>query len=160
MTTDPQLKTRSLFEKTFFSVLAANFCAMNLYMIFILYIDDSFKSESIWYQMASYFTAAVFFFAVGTLISFTSAVIIGWPLYWLAKKVGYLNCLTVSLGGIAIAIIPLVICKYTGWNIPDFSEKSGMVLILCLTFCGLIGGGVFCRLSKLKVPKPLKNHQP
>lgn len=130
------------------SVAMANFLAFNLYMVFIVYKSQEFHSAPLFRQGTQYVDLAIQFFSYGLPISIIVVAIIGWPLYWVASRYGLVNCFTASCGGMAITVVPLIICKYTGWNLPSFSDKNGLMLVLSIAFCGFFGGIIFCKLIK------------
>ena len=139
------------FKNLLISICAANFFALNLSMIFLVYLSNDFHNESFEYQLEGYLTAAILFLIFGVLISFLATLIIGFPLYALAQFFNCINIFTLMCGGILIAVIPLLVCMYTGWNLPTIAEKNGLFLIISVSFCGGIGGFTYWRLGKKTV---------
>jgi EamA domain-containing membrane protein RarD len=84
------------------------------------------------------------------VVSIFFAIVIGWPLYWLAKKFSLVNYVTSALGGIAVTVIPLVLCLCLGWNIPNMTTRQGMNILFVLAFCGAVSGMVFNKLESKK----------
>lgn len=137
----------SIFKKTIISICIANFCALNLYMILLVYRNPSFSFISIANQISSYLEMALIFFTFGLLIALFFSVIIGWPLYWLADKFKVKNYVTSAFVGFAVATAPLIILKYFGWNLPSFFSEVGITIVSALGACGTIGGITFWWLS-------------
>lgn len=139
------------FKKLLISICVANFFALNLFMIFLVYLSNDFQYKSFIYQLEGYLTVAILFLIFGVLISFAATLTIGFPLYFLAKFLNLINLYTLICGGILIAVIPLLVCIYTGWNLPTVVETKGLFLLSNLAFCGGIGGFTYWKLGKDKI---------
>lgn len=138
---------QGLFKRTIISICIANFCALNFYMILLVYSDPNFSFKSTSHQISGYLEMAVIFFTFGLLIAMFFSVIIGWPLYWLANKFKVKNIFSSSFVGIAVAIIPLAVLKYFGFNLPNTFTRVGLITVATLGTCGAIGGITFWLLS-------------
>ena len=134
-----------LFQKFsfFISICTGLFLALNFYMYFFFYSKPEFKWISITHQISIYLESAILFFTIGLVISVFCSIVIGWPLYWIAKKYSFVNYGTSALGGALVTIIPLILCIKTGWHIPNLTTRSGWLVIFVLVFCGVISGIVF-----------------
>lgn len=130
------------------SICVGLLLALNFYMYFFFYSSPSFEWISLSYQVRNYFEAAVLFFTIGFAVSAFFSILIGWPLYWLARKHSLVNYGTCALGGVAVTVVPFVICVYLGWNIPSVATRPGATVLLVLVFCGAIGGVVFRKLAR------------
>ena len=130
------------------SIFSGLFLALNFYMLFFFYLSPEFKWVSFEYQIKSYMENAFLFFTIGFFVSAFFAICIGWPLYWIAKKYSAVNYVTCSLGGISVIVFPYAICVFFGWNIPNVATKSGLILLLVITFCGAVSGLIFNMLEQ------------
>ncbi len=130
------------------SISLANFMALNLFMLFVVYLDDQFQYTSFAYQLEGYVTVFGLFLIFGTLVSLAAATCIGVPFYYWMKKIGQANLVTSVLGGVTTAVIPLLICWVTGWNLPALTDVSGALLIANIALCGGMGGWTFWKLSQ------------
>lgn len=121
-------------------------------MYFFFYSVPEFKWVSLSYQISNYLETAILFFTIGLVVSIIFAIVIGWPLYWLAKKFSLVNYVTSALGGSAVTVIPLVLCVNSGWNIPSMTTRPGLTLFFILVFCGAVSGIAFNNLESKRNP--------
>lgn len=135
------------------SVCIGLFLALNFYMYFFIYSTPEFKWVSFSYQVRNYLEAAALFFTIGFAVSVFFVMVIGGPLFWLAKKFSLVNIFTSAFGGAAVTVIPFVLCINIGWNIPSMATLPGLTALLVLAFCGATGGIVFYELESRKVLK-------
>lgn len=119
------------------------FLALNLYMLFVIYMTPELRGLSLEHQFKAYFEIAFLFFTIGFLVSTFFVLTIGWPLYWLANKYSFLNYFTCAFGGGLIVIIPYILCLFFDWNLPEVTSRSGILLLLSLLLCGSLSGVVF-----------------
>jgi len=129
------------------SICVGLFLAQNLYLLFLVYLSPEYKWVSIWHQIGEYVETTLLFFTIGFCVSVFFSLVIGWPLYQVAKRHSAVNYITCSLGGIAVTTIPYFLCLMLGWNVPGVIEKSGAIVFSVLIFCGACGGIVFNRLE-------------
>ena len=125
------------------SICVGLFLALNFYMYFFFYKTPEFKWISVSYQIKTYLETAALFFTIGLVISIFFSIVIGWPLYLIAKKFHMVNHITSASGGAAVTIIPLILCIKFGWNIPSLRTSSGQLVFLVLMFCGAVSGIIF-----------------
>lgn len=130
------------------SICVGLLLALNFYMYFFFYSSPSFEWISLSYQVHNYFETAILFFTIGFVVSAIISILIGWPLYWLARKYSLMNYGTCALGGAAVTVVPFVLCVYLGWNIPSVATRPGATVLFVLVFCGASGGVVFRRLVR------------
>jgi EamA domain-containing membrane protein RarD len=119
-------------------------------MYFFFYDTPEFKWISFSYQIKTYLEIATLFFTIGFVVAVAFSTIIGWPLYWLAKKYSLINYITSARAGIMVTIAPLILCIIFGWNIPSLTTRAGGLILFVLAFCGTISGLVFNMLEAHK----------
>ena len=130
------------------SIGVANFLALNLFTIIVVYSDVDVKSVSFIGQLGSYLEMVVLFAVIGLPVSLVTTTLVGGPLYVLARLFGCINISSALLSGALIAVIPVLISNYFQWNIPSIADKNGVILYLSLAACGGIGGLTYWRLEK------------
>src|SRR6187551_12148 len=128
------------------SIVVANFCALNLYMVFGICLAKDFKYVSLMYHFIHYWLAVLFLTPVGFIISSIETLIIGLPLYVLLEKLDKINLFTLICGGVAIATIPVLFCNELLWSL--IREKDEAAVFLSLMICGGIGGFTFWLMDK------------
>ena len=136
------------FESFFFvifSLIAANFLAFNVYLFVSAtsFWGAGHEADGLVYAIGRYLFLWQEFFEYSIPVSAFVTVIVGLPLYWFANKFDAVNGLTCFSGGIAVVVLPFIMCKLTGWNFPDFLSSSGAALTFYLAICGGFGGAVF-----------------
>lgn len=138
------MKIRNHLNQPFLlSILSGLFLGFNFYILFFYYLSPEFEWKSLSFQLQLYAESALLFFAIGFIVSVISAIAIGWPLYLLAKFHSAVNYTTSALGGVAVTTVPYIACFFSGWNLPNVTEKSGLILFLGLVICGSAGGITF-----------------
>jgi uncharacterized protein YacL len=136
-----------LLRNTFLSVCAANFAALNFYMIFLVYRNTKFKVISVSQVVGGYFEIAALFFTIGLVISLIISILVGWPLYWIARRTRMVNWVVSLFSGILVAVAPWGLLIMFNWNLPSIFEQNGLLTISLLAICGAIGGMFFYKLD-------------
>lgn len=139
----------AIFKRPFLlSIFLGLFLALNFYMLFFYYLSQEFEWKSLGYQLMNYAENALLFFTIGFTVSIVFAIFIGWPLYLLAKFYSAVSYITSGLAGVAVTMAPYAVCIFSGWNIPNVTENSGLILFLVLVVCGGASGILFHFLQK------------
>ena len=133
----------SLLQKIIISICAANFCALNLSILFFRNSCDNCYAASLFDEMVHYFIMFGFFYTFGFVVSFFFSVTIGGALYWLLNQFTYPTIFSNIFIGCLVATVPFFILNWFGWNLPNISSEIGMVTITALMSCGIIGGVTF-----------------
>lgn len=140
---------RMLNKPFLLSIFFWNFLLLNFYMFFY-YLSPEFEWRSFGYQFRTYAENGLLFFTIGFVLSVLFAVVIGWPLYLLAKLNSIVNYATCGLGGAIVAVTPYAACILLGWNAPNVTEILGLFVFVVLALCGYVSGTVFYYLTKIK----------
>ncbi|MFV0478018.1 MAG: hypothetical protein ACK5ME_09305 [Parahaliea sp.] len=144
------IRMKTLNKPFLISIFSGIFLALNFYMLFFYYLSPDFEWKSLCYQIKNYAENGLLFFTLGFIVSVVFTIAIGWPLYLLAKCYSVVNYVTSGLGGVAVTTVPYVVCIFLGWNIPNLTEDSGLLMILVLAICGGANGILFHFLNKRK----------
>ena len=91
--------------------------------------------------------AGVFFW--GAVVSYTFAIFLGLPMYWLFNKIKLINYCTLSVGGTLIAVLPLVIMNIAKGII---GLRENLPIYLGLAACGFAVANVFYFITKRRPP--------
>lgn len=134
----------------FLSICVGIFLGFNFYILFFYYLSPRFEWVSLGFQLKIYVESALLFFTIGFIVSVIFAIAIGWPLYLLAKFHSAVNYTTSALGGVAVTTVPYVACFFSGWNLPNVTEKTGLILLLGLVISGSAGGITFYFFERRK----------
>lgn len=136
-----------IFRNTLLSVCVANFVGLNFFVIFLMYRNPGYKVVSMSQALSDYLEIAALFFAIGLCISLVFAILIGWPLYWIARRKKMVNWVTGLSSGVLVVVVPWGLLIMFGWNLPSILEQNGLLTILMLGICGTIGGILFYKLA-------------
>jgi len=85
----------------------------------------------------------------GAIVAYAFVVIFGIPLYFIFRKFKLINYWTLSIGGAAIAAVPLVLMGFTE-GIKKVQE-NGMTY-LAFAVCGFVVGSIFYLINESKDP--------
>lgn len=97
----------------------------------------------------SFGIAGIFLF-LGAPIAYAVTILIGLPSFFLAKKLGFINFYTVTIGSAFVAIFPIVLMSApNGFTLYDDPEKSSFLFYISIALCGLVVGLVFWFMSGL-----------
>ena len=133
---------RRLSIRTLVSACAANFVAMNFFFA-VLYADDSQFHDSFVSAVKNYLELTGLFVIFGVPISFLIAAALGLPLYWGARRAGFVNLWTSVSAGICVALVPWGILALLKWNLPSIGGVQGLLGFSVVGISGAVGGAAF-----------------
>lgn len=139
--------------KILLGCVLAPLAAPLMVLLIILVVGEDFRGSS--YQFGSsdvveIFGVAGIFLVLGAPIAYAIAVVIGLPLFFIAKRLGFINIWSVSLGAAITAILPiLALSARNGFALHTDPEKSSLLFYLVFSLCGSVVGLLFWFISGL-----------
>lgn len=90
------------------------------------------------------------FIVLGAPIAYAVMVVVGLPFYFLAKKLGFINIWSVTIGSAFVAIFPILLMSApNGFLLYTEPDKSSFLFYSAFALCGYVSGFVFWFVSRL-----------
>ena len=90
------------------------------------------------------------FLTLGAPIAYAVMVLVGLPFYFIARKFGYINFWSITLGSAFVAILPILLMfAPRGFILYEDTEKSSLMFYLAFALCGYVVGLLFWFVSGL-----------
>jgi hypothetical protein len=126
-------------------------------LLIILVTGEDLRGSSYEYglnDVQEMFGVAGMFLTLGAPIAYAVMVLVGLPLYFITRKLGFINFWSITFGSAFVAIFPiLLISAQRGFVLYENPNKSTLLFYLAFALCGYVVGLLFWFVSGLyKLP--------
>ena len=122
-------------------------------LLIIVVVGEDLRGASYEYGLSDLLEmvgVAGMFLVLGAPIAYAIAVVLGLPLFFITKKLEFINVWSVTFGAAFVAILPvLLLSANKGFVLYSDPEKGSLLFYLAFALCGFIVGLLFWFISGL-----------